>query len=228
MNFTFLGHSTFTIETNGYTLLFDPFISGNEKAVEKGIKVSEQKPDYIILSHGHQDHVLDVKEIAQKSGATIIAGYEVATWFQNKGLENVIPMNPGGTIELPFGSLKMFHAIHSSSLPDGSYGGVAASLLLKAEGKEFFFSGDTALHSELKLIGELNSIDTAALCIGGHFTMDYKDAALAADWLGVKDVIGVHFDTFPPIEINHEEAINHFSEKGISLNLLEIGAQKTL
>ncbi len=226
MNITFLGHSSFLIETGSKTLLFDPFISPNPLA--KDIKLEELKPDYILLSHGHEDHVADVEEIAKNSGATIIANFEVATWFGNKGIEKTHPMNHGGSWDFDFGRVKFVNAVHSSCMPDGSYGGNPGGFVIEADGKTFYYAGDTALTLDMKLIAEEFRIDLAFLPIGSNFTMGYKDAMKAAKFVNTKKVIGMHFDTFPYIIVNHEEALNEASKNGIELTILEIGASVQL
>jgi len=223
MNVTYLGHACFSVVVGGKVLLFDPFISPNEKAAQAGISAETVEADYIFLSHGHEDHVADAEVIARRTGATLIANYEVGTWYAEKGLENVIPMNHGGTLGLPFGKVKMVNAVHSSVLPDGSYGGNPAGFVMESGEGNFYYSGDTALTYDMKLLAEFHDLDWAALCIGDHFTMGVKDAAVAAEWVGVQKVLGLHYDTFPPIEIDHTEAQAQFSEKGLDLLLPSVG-----
>lgn len=222
MKITFLGHASFLIETAGKRLLFDPFISPNPLA--KNIKINELKPDYILLSHGHADHVADAEHLAKNEGATIIANYEVATWFENKGVEKTHPMNHGGSWDFDFGSVKFVNAVHSSCMPDGSYGGNPGGFVIETGGKTFYYAGDTALTMDMKLIGEEFKIDFAILPLGSNFTMGYKDAMKAANFVGTKKVIGMHFDTFPYIKISHEAALEEALKNGIDLQLLEIGA----
>lgn len=222
MKITFLGHASFLIETAGKRLLFDPFISPNPLA--KDIKIDELKPDYILLSHGHADHVSDAEHLAKNEGATIIANYEVTTWFENKGVEKTHPMNYGGSWDFDFGSVKFVNAVHSSCMPDGSYGGNPGGFVIETGGKTFYYAGDTALTMDMKLIGEEFKIDFAILPLGSNFTMGYKDAMKAAKFVGTKKVIGMHFDTFPYIKISHEAALEEALKNGIDLQLLEIGA----
>jgi len=226
MDITFLGHSSFLIKTAGKSLLFDPFISPNPLA--KDINVDELKPDYILLSHGHADHIADAEDIAKKTGATIVANYEVATWFGNKGVEKTHPMNHGGSWDFDFGRVKFVNAVHSSSMPDGSYGGNPGGFVIESEGKTIYYAGDTALTLDMKLIGEEFTIDLAFLPIGSNFTMGYKDAMKAAKFVGAKKVIGMHFDTFPYIKIDHQDALEEASQNGIDLQILEIGASVQL
>ncbi len=226
MKATYFGHSCFLVETEGVKLLIDPFITPNELA--KSIDISTIHPDYILLSHGHADHVADVEVIAKQSGATLVGSFEVVTWFGNKGLEKNHPMNIGGKWKFDFGTITMVQAIHSNSMPDGSYGGTAAGFIIKSEGKILYYAGDTALFSDMKLIRDLYKPDLAFLPIGDNFTMDIEAALMAADFVGVSKVIGMHYDTFPYIKINKEETKALAKEKGKELLLLEIGSSITI
>ncbi len=219
---TFYGHACFCVEHNGLNILFDPFISGNDAA--KDIDINTIPADFILISHGHQDHVLDVEAIARRTGAKIISGFEVINWFAKKGLEDHHPMNHGGAFEFDFGTVKLVNAVHSSSLPDGSYGGNPAGFVISlTDGPTFYYSGDTALTYDMKLIGEQYNIDFAFLCIGDNFTMGIDDAVRAAEFTGAYKIIGMHYDTFPPIKIDHDDAKRIFSNAGRNLLLLEIG-----
>lgn len=223
-NITYYGHSTFMVEFHGVKLLFDPFISGNPLAEGK-VDISTIHPDYILVTHGHQDHILDVEAIARQSGATIIANFEVANYFENKDL-NVIPMNHGGLLTLDNDvNVKMVNAVHTSSFPDGAYAGQPSGFVVHKDGNGFYYSGDTALTYDMKLIGECpyTKIDYAFLCVGGHFTMELYDAARAAQFVGTEKVIAMHFDTFDPIKIDHDQAIKDFKADGIDLIIPEIG-----
>lgn len=221
MEFTYYGHSCFSATVNGKKLLFDPFITGNELA--KHIDINIIEADYILLSHGHADHVADAEAIAKRTGATIIAAYEVAVWFGNKGVEKYHPMNTGGSRAFDFGTVKCFNAIHSSSLPDGSYGGNPMGFVVKGGDKTFYYSGDTALTLDMQLVPKYAALDIAILPIGNNFTMGIEDAAEAAKMLQTKQVIAVHYDTFGYIKIDHEAAISRFSSNGIELRLLAAG-----
>ena len=152
----------------------------------------------------------------------MVANYEVCEWLQTKGIENFIPMNTGGTVELGFCSAKMVFAAHSSSMPDGSYGGNPVGFVLQSKSGTFYYAGDTALTLEMQLIKAEFNLDFAFLPIGDHFTMGLKDAIKAADFVGCKTIIGMHFDTFPPIEINHQEAIQLFNNAHLKLLLPSI------
>lgn len=221
MKITYYGHSCFGIETGGKHLVIDPFITPNELA--KHIELDKIPCDYILLTHGHSDHVADVEALANRSGATIICNFEVGNWFMEKGLKKIVQMNPGGINEQDFGKIKMVNAIHSSSMPDGSYGGVACGILLFLENKTIYVSGDTALHSDMRLIGEYNSPNIALLCIGNTFTMGFEDAIIASDLIRCNKIIGMHYDTFESIQINKNEAVDAFNAKGKELTFMQIG-----
>lgn len=221
MKLTYFGHSCFRIETEGVKVLFDPFIEGNPLASH--INVDEIEADYILLSHGHADHVSDVERIYANTGAKLISTYEVIGWFQGKGVENCHPLNHGGKISLDFGTAKMVNAVHSSSMPDGSYGGHPAGFVISTKEKTFYFAGDTALHQDMKQIAEEFKLDFALLPIGDNFTMGIDDALRSADYVGTDHIIGIHYDTFPPIKINHEEAMAKAEKQNKTLQLLKIG-----
>ncbi len=226
MKFTFLGHASLLIEAENKTLLVDPFITGNEKA-SGIINIDDLNPDYILVTHAHQDHTLDVEQIAKTSGATIISNYEIVVHYQNKGLQ-AHPMNHGGQWSFDFGRLKYVNAIHTSSFPDGSYGGQPGGFILSAEGKEVYIAGDTALTMDMKLIPLQTNLDLAVLPIGDNFTMGVDDAIRASDFIECTEILGYHFDTFGYIEIDHEEAKRKFNEAGKTLHLLDIGQELTI
>ncbi|MCC2547122.1 metal-dependent hydrolase [Hymenobacter sp. BT175] len=226
MNLTYYGHSCFLLETGGSKVLFDPFIRPNPLA--KDVDVDAIEADYIFLSHGHGDHVADAVEIGLRTGAELLGMVELLSWFTDKGLKTTYQMNLGGTARLPFGTVKLVAAAHSSSLPDGSYAGLAAGFIVEAEGKSFYFAGDTALTYDMKIIGERHTLDFALLPIGDHFTMGIDDALVAAEWTGTPKIIGMHYDSFPPIRINHDEARTKAQAAGKELVLLKIGETVTL
>lgn len=221
MKLTYLGHSTFLIRTGSHRLLFDPFITSNPLAAE--VKKANIEADFILLSHGHFDHVEDAVEIAKNTGATCIANYEIYEWLTRQGVSKAHPMNIGGGFDFPFGRVKMVPALHSSTLPDGSNGGSPAGFVIKTPEKAFYYSGDTALTAEMEWIGRSAKLDFAVLCIGDNFTMGVEDAILAAEILGVKTVLGVHYDTFPPIRIDHDSAKEAFAARNLTLLLPKIG-----
>lgn len=222
MKVTFYGHACFGVEAAGKNLLFDPFIRFNELA--KNIDVASIPADYIFLSHGHQDHVADALEIAERTGAAIISNYEITTWFEGKGAKKTHPMNQGGKWKFKFGTVKYVSAIHSSSLPDGTYGGNPGGFVVETAEGNFYYSGDTALTMDMQLIPLTSApLNFALLPIGDNFTMGVDDAIFASDFIRCNKVIGLHYDTFGYIKIDHTEARQKFTSKGKELLLLEIG-----
>jgi L-ascorbate metabolism protein UlaG (beta-lactamase superfamily) len=223
MNFTYYGHSCFAVETAKHTLLFDPFISPNPLA--KDIDLQSLKADYILVSHGHEDHLADAMAIANRTGATIIAAFEVARWLAKQSARKTHPINHGSA-RFDFGRLRYVNALHSSSLPDGSYGGNPGGFVVETGEGNFYYSGDTALTKDMELIGDSVQLKFAVLCIGGNFTMDAGEAVVAAEYVGCDDIVGVHYDTFPPIKIDHAQAARKFQESGKTLHLLKIGESR--
>lgn len=221
MKITYYGHSCFGIEVSGKHLLFDPFITPNEKA--KHIDVSSIPADYILLSHGHGDHVADAAAIAKRTGAKIVGAFEVVSWMANQGAENGHGMNHGGKWKFDFGTVKCVNAVHSSSMPDGSYGGNPMGFYITTDEGSFYYAGDTALTLDMKLIGEYHKPDFAFLPIGDNFTMDVDDAIIASSFIQCDKIIGMHFDTFGFIVVDHDEAKKKFATKGKELTLMEIG-----
>lgn len=224
MRITYYGHSCFLVEVGNKKLLFDPFITANPKTKSAKINLENIKPDYILLSHGHQGHLADAFEIAIHSEAKIIGVYEVVEWFSKQGVAGH-GMNTGGKYKFDFGTLKLVNAIHSSSMPDGSYGGNPVGFVIHNDyGGTFYFAGDTALTMDMKLIPLTSPrLDFAMLPIGDNFTMGYDDAVLASDFIQCNTIIGCHFDTFPPIKLDHSAAKKTFSAAGKTLFLPEIG-----
>lgn len=222
MKITYYGHSCFLLETSNSKILFDPFISGNELA--KHIDINTIEADFILQSHGHSDHIADLIPIAKRTNAIVVGSWELYEWVTKQGVKKAHPMNIGGTWEFKFGKVKMVFAAHSNSLPDGTYGGVAAGFIIEADNKRVYYSGDTALTQDMKLIGEYWRPDLALLPIGNNFTMDIDDSILASDFIQCKNIIGMHFDTFGYIKINQEEAIRKYALRGKTLHLMEIGS----
>jgi len=221
MNLTYYGHSCFSVVIGGKNLLFDPYVTPNPLA-EK-IKVDQIPADYILVSHGHEDHLADVETIAKRTGAQIISNYEIITWYGSKGLTNGHPLNHGGGWDFDFGRVKYVNAVHSSMLPDGGNGGNAGGFVIESTEGAFYYSGDTALTLDMQLIGESVSLDFAALCIGDNFTMGVEDAIRAAKLVRCDRVLGVHYDTFPPIMIDRRAAVEKFKAAGKELLLLDPG-----
>lgn len=220
MKVTYYGHATILLETEKAKLLFDPFISPNELA--KDVDIDAIKPDYILLTHGHVDHVADVFTIQKNSDATVICIAEIQGWLGNNDVDKTHGMNIGGSHNFDFGRVKMVNAIHSSSMPDGSYGGNPAGYVIYADGKTIYIAGDTALTYDMKLLEDEN-LDAAFLPIGDNYTMGVDDAVKAAGFINCKNIIGVHFDTFPPIKLDHEAAKSKFATAGLNFTLPEIG-----
>jgi len=237
MQITYLGHSAFLVETQGKRLVVDPFISPNplvQKALQQQADLQdlldphEMAVDYILLTHGHQDHVADAETIGKKNDAMVISGFEVVSWFSEKGLKGH-PLNHGGKVEMPFGTLKYVNAVHSSSLPDGSYGGNPGGFVLWNEEGCLYIAGDTALTQDMKLIPmTCPKLNAAILPIGDNFTMGVEEAVIASDFVECPQVIGCHYDTFGYIEIDHEMAKKAFQDKGKTLHLLSIGQELSL
>jgi len=221
MRLTYYGHACFAVEVAGKTLLFDPFITPNPLAEQ--IKVESIAADFILVSHGHGDHVADVVAIAQRTGATLIAPFEVGDWFEKKGAKNVQAMNHGGAAKTAFGRVKLTAAIHSSSMPDGTYGGNPCGFVIESAEGNFYYSGDTALTLDMKLIAEQTELRFVILPIGDFYTMGVEDALRAAEFVGTTNVVGVHYDTFPPIKLDREAALRSAKSAGVSLFLPKIG-----
>jgi len=221
MKTIYYGHSCFSVEAGGKTLLFDPFISPNPLA--KSVDIGKIRADYILVSHGHEDHLADAVAIAKRTNALVIANFEVALWLNKMGAPRIHPMNHGGAVKLDFGRVKFVSAIHSSTMPDGSPGGNPGGFVVETGEGNFYYSGDTALTLDMKLISETTKLKFAALCVGDNFTMGPDDAVKAAGWLNCDQVLGVHFDTFPPIQIDHAVAQEVFLKADKTLHLLRPG-----
>ena len=224
MQVTYYGHACFSVVVGGKVLLFDPFISGNPLA--SGVDVNRLPADFILVSHGHDDHLADVAVIAARTGALVIAGFEVGEWFLKQGVKRVHHLNHGGGHSFEFGRAKLVAAVHSSSLPDGSYGGNPGGFVIETAKGNFYYSGDTALTLDMKLIGESTPLKFAALCVGDNFTMGPDDAVKAAEFIRCNQILGVHYDTFPPIKIDHAAAVAKFRAAGKTLHLLRPGESR--
>lgn len=221
MTLTYYGQSCFAVHTVGKTLLFDPFITPNELA--KDIDIDAIAADFIFVSHGHADHIADAVDIATRTGAPVITNFEIAQWLEKQGVADARGMNHGGAADFEFGRVKYTTAIHSSSFPDGTYAGNPGGFVVTTAEGTFYYSGDTALTLDMKLIGDEFDLDFAVLPVGDHFTMGATDAARAAEFVRCDRVVGVHFDTFPPIQIDHDDAHAVFNAVGKKLILLDIG-----
>ncbi len=224
MTIKYYGHSCFGIEIDGKHLLFDPFILGNELA--KDIDIQSIPCDFMLISHGHADHIADAEAIAKRTGCKVICAYEIHTWLNTKGIANTHPMNTGGTFEFDFGTVKCVVAQHSSSLPDGTYAGNPLGFVVDTPEGCFYFAGDTALTLDMQLIPmTCTPLGFAILPIGSNFTMDYDDAVIASDFIQCNTIIGCHYDTFGYIKIDHEAAIKAFEAEEKQLILPNIGGE---
>jgi L-ascorbate metabolism protein UlaG (beta-lactamase superfamily) len=194
---TWYGHSCFALETDAGAVLVDPFLDDSPVAPMKSADVAA---DYVLVTHGHFDHISDAAAVAKRTGATVVGNFEICQWLQKQGVatEKVVAMNSGGGVDLPFGRVKMTAALHSSGLPDGGYGGAAGGYLLQLSKLRMYFAGDTALTLDMKLIG-LGGLDVAVLPIGDVFTMGPDDSIEAVKFLNPKRVIPCHYNTWPPI-----------------------------
>lgn len=224
MKIKFLGHASFQIELGGKSIIIDPFITG--APYESEIDVTKLEADFILLTHAHGDHIADAEQIAKNNDALIISNFEICNYFDEKGC-NVHPLNHGGKVKFGDIHFKYVNAIHTSSFPNGNYGGQPGGFVIWDQDKCVYHAGDTALTMDMKLIPSIcPALDLAILPIGDNFTMGYEDAALAADFIKCKHIIGCHFDTFDYIKIDRHEAKHHFAEQGNILELMEIGESR--
>jgi len=219
MKLTFYGHACFLLQLNNTRILFDPAITMLETP---GVDATKIEADFILISHGHGDHIADAAEIAERTQSTVVSNYEITTWLNNQGIDKTQPLNHGGKWDFEFGSVKYVNAIHSSSLPDGSNGGNPGGFIIKSTEGELYYAGDTALTLDMKLIGDYHNLKAALLPIGDCFTMGIDDAVIASDFINCNRIIGMHYDTFPPIAIDHNEATSKFSQAGKELILMDI------
>jgi L-ascorbate metabolism protein UlaG (beta-lactamase superfamily) len=226
MKFTYYGHSCFQVDTGGKKLLFDPFITGNDLA--KHINLADIDADHILVSHGHSDHINDCVALAESTDALVISNWEICQWLQKKGLKNTHPMNSGGQRKFEGFNVRCTVAQHSSALPDGSNGGNPMGFIINSEEGSFYYSGDTALTLDMQLITRWAKLNFAVLPIGDNFTMDATDAAECAMMINCRTIIGVHYDTFGFIKIDHEKAKKAFADKGADLLLINIGETITI
>lgn len=226
MKLTWFGHSCFLLETAAHRVVIDPFLDANPVSP---IKAADLRVDFILLSHGHMDHCADALPLAQKHGATIVANYEIAEYFAAKGAKTH-GMNPGGAHDFPFGRVKFTPAIHTSSLEfeqPPRYGGVACGLLISADGLNLYHAGDTALFSDMKLIGAAK-LDVAMLPIGDNYTMGPDDALLALGYLKPKLAVPMHYNTWPVIAADAAAFARRAKRQGRNVHVLAPGASLAL
>jgi L-ascorbate metabolism protein UlaG (beta-lactamase superfamily) len=216
---TYFGHSAFQIRDGRATILIDPFLNENPASP---VKAKDVKAEYIVLSHGHGDHLGDSLEIAKKNNATIIAVNELANYCAGKGAR-VHNMHIGGSCAFPFGRVKFTIAHHGSVTPDGVYAGNPAGIVLTIEGKNIYHAGDTALFYDMKLIGESNPLDLAMLPIGDNYTMGIDDAVRAVEFLNPKLTIPMHYDTWPVISSDAHEFLKKIESKGFKGKIVKPG-----
>ena len=223
---TWHGHATFSLAIDGVHVVVDPFLAGNSPVARVG--PTEVPADYILQTHGHFDHILDTVALAKHTGALVIANLEIASWINSQGYEKTWGMNTGGSYSTSFGQVKMMPAWHSSGLPDGSYGGLAGGFVISTADKRIYISGDTALFSDMALIGA-GGLDLAVLPTGDNFTMGPDDALLALGYLQPQVVIPCHYGTWPPIEQDMGAWAERVSaETAVTPIVLEIEGDYTL
>jgi L-ascorbate metabolism protein UlaG (beta-lactamase superfamily) len=221
MDIRFLGHACFELTEGSTRVLVDPFLTGNPKAP---VGADEVDPTHIFLTHGHADHFGDIVDIAKRTGAQVVAIVEIANELGGAGVENVSDPNMGGTVELGDVWVRLVPAWHTSTTPKGT-ANVPAGMVIGLGGKVVYHLGDTCLFSDLKLVGERDTVDVALMPIGGHYTMDRHDAVRAADFVGAGTVIPCHYDTFPPIETDVQAFKSEVeSQTSSKVEILEPGA----
>jgi len=227
MQLTYFGHSAFQIETNGTTVLVDPFITGNPHT-EGVVTAADLNPDVILLTHAHGDHWGDTLDIARRSGALLVANFEITTYAQNHGHDIVQPMNTGGSWQFDWGKVTQTYARHSSSFPDGTYGGNPNGYLLHLEGKCIYNTGDTCPFAEMAWTGEDNTVDLALMPIGDCFTMGPEDSIRAARMIKPALTIPLHYNTFPLIEVDTDRWVGLMTDAGFATRVLAPGETQTM
>jgi len=216
---TFLSHSAWLIETASHTIAIDPFLEGNPMAQ---VKPQDINADFIVVTHGHGDHLGDSIPMAKASGGTIISNFEIVNYCLEQGAY-AHPMHIGGGHDFPFGRVKLVPAWHGSSFPDGGYAGTPAGCLVTVEGKTIYHTGDTGLFLDMQLIGEMNPVDIFLVNIGDNFTMGIDDAVKAVEMVKPKLAIPMHYKTFDVIDVDPSEFAKKAEAKGFAAKVLGIG-----
>ena len=224
MNVLYYGHACFLVTISGVKLLFDPFISPLGKEVD----IDAIRPDYILVTHGHEDHVTDLVSISRSSGAKVVSSWEIHNWLQNQGITNTHPMNTGGSWQFDFGTVKCVVAQHSSSLPDGTYAGNPMGFVIETPEICFYYAGDTALTLDMQLIPKRYKLDIAFLPIGNNFTMDTTDAIIASEFIACKRIIPMHYNTFGFIVVDMPVARAAFASAGCVVEWIEPGQAREI
>lgn len=219
MKIIYHGHSFVQIENNNYSILIDPFVTGNPTAITN---IDNLKCNFVILTHGHGDHISDAIAIAKKYRAKVISSFEIAN-YAGKFEVGAHPLGIGGGYNFPFGRVKLTIAHHSSSFPDGSYAGNPAGVIITTDGKTIYHAGDTGLFYDMKLIGEMHKIDCAFLPIGDNFTMGIDDAVKAAEFINAEITVPIHFNTFDIIKANPEDFKKKVESIGKKCRIINIG-----
>lgn len=227
MKLTYFGHSAFQIDTGSTTLLFDPFITGNPIA-EKVVAATDLHPDVVLLTHAHGDHWGDALDILQRTKALLIANFEITSYAERHGHTNVHPLNTGGAWQFEWGRVKQTYARHSSSFPDGTYGGNPNGFLLHIGGLCIYDAGDTCPFAEMKWIGEDNAVDLALLPIGDCFTMGPDDALRAAQLIRPQLTVPLHYNTFPLIQVDTADWAAQMQDAGFAARVMNAGETLTL
>jgi len=236
MDIRYHGHSCFELIEGDATLLVDPFLSPNNPLADQ--TGEDVNPTHIALTHGHADHVADAVGVAKRTGAQCVAMVELANWLEEQDVENVSDPNLGGTVRFDWGSIKLVPAWHTNTVPGsderpfsaelGTPMGVPAGLIIEMGGLTIYDAGDTCLFGDMELIGKRHGVDVALLPIGGHYTMDREDAAYAAELIGAKRVIPIHYNTFPAIETEVSAFADDLAGKGIEALVIQPGETVTL
>lgn len=227
LSIKFLGHATFHVQAGEDSIVIDPFLAPSNPACP--VTQEELEANYILVTHGHHDHVSDLKDLARRTGAKVVSNYEICDWLSRDGITNVHAMHIGGSHIFSFGTLKLTAAVHGSLLPDGSCGGAATGLLLHFRNdRVVYHAGDTGLTYDMRLIGEKTSVDLALLPIGDNFTMGPEDAVVAAQFVNAEKVVPMHYNTFPLVDQDPDKFAELLKAEGIDCEIMNPGEELTL